>query len=248
MLIQRTTATAFRLAQLRQGHDRRALRRRERRHRAAAGVLPRYYQPDNAVLTSPGKFDPDRALALVAKYFGAIPKPTRALPKLYTDEPVQDGEREVTLRRVGNTQWLSARCITRFQARILMRWRFPPPSTRMTVSPAGRLYKALVETKKAAAVDDFVYTGHDPGFAMFLAQVPENESLDAARDAMLQTIEDVGEAAVHPSGNRPRPSQGAEGRSTRRSTIRNGSGSRSPSRSPPATGGCSSCNATAGAR
>ncbi len=67
-----------------------------------------YYQPDNAVLIIAGAFDPDRALALVAKYFGPLPKPSRVLPALYTDEPVQDGEREVTLRRVGNTQWLSA--------------------------------------------------------------------------------------------------------------------------------------------
>ena len=149
-----------------------------------------YYQPDNAVLTIAGAFDPDRALALVAKYFGPLPKPTRVLPKLYTDEPVQDGAREVTLRRVGNTQWLSAMYHTVPGAH--------PDATAisaavdaMTVSPGGRLYKALVETKKAAAVDDFVYNGFDPGFAMFLAQVPENESLDDARTTMLRTIEDA---------------------------------------------------------
>src|SRR6185503_17937419 len=132
----------------------------------------------------------DRALALVAKYFGPLPKPTRVLPKLYTDEPVQDGAREVTLRRVGNTQWLSAMYHTVPGAH--------PDAIAvsaavdaMTVSPGGRLYKALVETKKAAAVDDFVYNGFDPGFAMFLAQVPENESLDDARTTMLRTIEDA---------------------------------------------------------
>ena len=149
-----------------------------------------YYQPDNAVLTIAGAFDPDRALALVAKYFGPLPKPTRVLPKLYTDEPVQDGPREVTLRRVGNTQWLSAMYHTVPGAH--------PDAVAisaavdaMTISPAGRLYKALVETKKAAAVDDFVYNGFDPGFAMFLAQVPENESLDTARTTMLQVVENA---------------------------------------------------------
>jgi len=149
-----------------------------------------YYQPDNAVLTIAGAFDPERALALVAKYFGPLPKPSRVLPALYTDEPVQDGAREVTLRRVGNTQWLSAMYHTVPGAH--------PDAVAisaavdaMTVSPGGRLYKALVEAKKAAAVDDFVYTGFDPGFAMFLAQVPENESLDTARTTMLQVIEDV---------------------------------------------------------
>ncbi|MEP6997937.1 MAG: pitrilysin family protein [Betaproteobacteria bacterium] len=149
-----------------------------------------YYQPDNAVLTIAGAIDPDRALALVAKYFGPIPKPARVLPRLYTDEPVQDGAREVTLRRVGNTQWLSAMYHT-------VPGSHPDAVAisaavgAMTATPGGRLYEALVETRKAAAVDDFVYNGFDPGFAMFLAQVPENDSLDAARTTMLQVIEDV---------------------------------------------------------
>ena len=33
----------------------------------------RYYQPDNAVLTVAGRFDPEATLALIAKHFGAIP-------------------------------------------------------------------------------------------------------------------------------------------------------------------------------
>ena len=53
-----------------------------------------------------GKFDADTTLALIAKYFGPIPKPTRTLPPIYTHEPVQDGERAVTLRRAGNSQFL----------------------------------------------------------------------------------------------------------------------------------------------
>ena len=43
-----------------------------------------YYQPDNAVLVVAGKFDPDETLGWIAKIFGAIPKPARALPRLYT--------------------------------------------------------------------------------------------------------------------------------------------------------------------
>src|SRR5215813_3407599 len=64
----------------------------------------RYYQPDNAVLMIAGKFDEPKTLEMVKQYFGAIPKPARELPKLYTVEPTQDGERAVTVRRVGDTQ------------------------------------------------------------------------------------------------------------------------------------------------
>ena len=48
-----------------------------------------------------GKFEEAKALALVEKYLGSIPKPARKLDATYTEEPPQDGERTVTLRRVG---------------------------------------------------------------------------------------------------------------------------------------------------
>src|SRR5512134_4142251 len=38
-----------------------------------------WYQPDNAVLLIAGRFEEPRALELVAKHFGPIPKPSRAL-------------------------------------------------------------------------------------------------------------------------------------------------------------------------
>src|SRR5712691_5265398 len=62
----------------------------------------KYYQPDNAVLTIAGRFDDEKMLALVDKYFSPIPRPTRTLQKIYTIEPTQDGERTVTIRRTGD--------------------------------------------------------------------------------------------------------------------------------------------------
>lgn len=43
-----------------------------------------YYQPDNAVAQIAGKFDENKVLNLIGKYFGAIPKPARALPAAET--------------------------------------------------------------------------------------------------------------------------------------------------------------------
>src|SRR5262245_23762748 len=62
-----------------------------------------YYQPDNATLIVSGKFDPARVMGWIDHAFGRIAKPKRTLPRLYTIDPVQDGERSVTLRRVGGT-------------------------------------------------------------------------------------------------------------------------------------------------
>ncbi len=154
------------------------------------GFYRLYYQPDNAVLVVAGRFDPERTLGQIAKTFGPIPKPARKLPALYTLEPVQDGERTVTIRRVGGTQFVAALYHTVPGAH--------PDAVAlealgdvMTVEPAGRLYKALVETKKASAVEAWNFMLSDPGTIIFWAQVPVNDPLDAARDALLGNLENV---------------------------------------------------------
>jgi len=71
----------------------------------------KYYQPDNAMLVIAGRFDPEQALRLVERKFGGIPRPKREgqsrIWPTYTRDPAQDGERSVTLRRVGDVQALA---------------------------------------------------------------------------------------------------------------------------------------------
>ncbi|RPI85218.1 MAG: insulinase family protein, partial [Planctomycetaceae bacterium] len=57
----------------------------------------RFYQPDNALLIVAGKFAQDRALELVAKYFGGLESSPESRSTTYTEEPTQDGERRVRL-------------------------------------------------------------------------------------------------------------------------------------------------------
>ena len=154
-----------------------------------------YYQPDNAVLTIAGKFDPDRTLALIAKYFGPIPKPSRALPRIYTEEPVQDGERAATLRRVGNSKFLGMM----FHS---VRGAHPDYVATdvlgdvMTLAPSGRLYKTLVETRKASAVQSSNWPSLDPGTITFFAQIPDNEAIEPAKEAMLATFANVAKEPI----------------------------------------------------
>ena len=157
-----------------------------------------YYQPDNAVLVVAGKFDPDETLGWIAKDFGNIPRPARALPRLYTEEPVQDGERSVSLRRVGDTQLVGVLYHTLPGAH--------PDAIAvsalariMTIEPGGRLYTALVEAKKATAVQSFTPALHEPGFVAFFAQVPVADSLSGARDTMEATLEGVRKAPITPA-------------------------------------------------
>ncbi|HEY7902061.1 MAG TPA: pitrilysin family protein [Casimicrobiaceae bacterium] len=155
----------------------------------------KYYQPDNAVLVVAGKFDVERTLGLVARYFAPIPRPARVLPPQYTVEPVQDGERTVTLRRVGSERWVAAAFHTPAG---------PSPdgvamaalTEIMSIEPAGRLYKALVETHKAAGVDGYFFALHDPGFVLFEAQVPVDEATAAAREALVATLTGVRDTPI----------------------------------------------------
>ena len=157
-----------------------------------------YYQPDNAVLIVAGKFDPDATLELIARYFGPIPRPARKLPGFYTQEPVQDGERSVTVRRSGGAQFVGALFRTPPGAH--------PDSTAMTalgeimsVVPAGRLYQALVETRKASAVESWSLELRDPGNIIFWAQVSLGDSIDAARTALLDTLYALPQKPITPA-------------------------------------------------
>lgn len=150
----------------------------------------KYYQPDNSVLLVAGKFDEAKTLDLVKKYFGAIPKPERVLPPNYTIEPTQDGERQVTIRRVGDTQFVMAGYHVAPGSH--------PDNAALDVftqilsdTPSGRLYKNLVETKKASQVFGFGFSLKEPSFNIFAAELRKEDSMDAVRDAMLDTIENA---------------------------------------------------------
>ncbi len=150
----------------------------------------KYYEPDNSVLTIAGHVDEAKTLALVAKYFGSIPKPTRVLEKTWTEEPVQDGERTVTLRRVGD-------------AKVVMVGVHVPALASpdgplanvlgdvLTNSPSGRLYKALVDTKKAGFVYANATDTREPGMLMLTAQAPKTADLDELEKIFLGVIDDT---------------------------------------------------------
>ncbi len=150
----------------------------------------KYYEPDNAVLFVAGAFDESKALAHIAATLGAIPKPQRTLSQPYTLEPTQEGERSVILRRIGDEQYVMA--VYHMPAAL------HPDQAALDVlsqvlgaSPSGRLYKALVDGKKAVGASLSANHMHDPGFVFAYAQVKMDQSIDEARDLLLKTVESV---------------------------------------------------------
>ncbi len=158
----------------------------------------RHYQPDAAVLLVAGRFDEPKTLAAIQSLFGAIPKPERERPAIYTQEPVQDGERSVTLRRTGDV------------AEVLAGYHVPagshpdiaPLDVLMQVladSPSGRLYQALVETKKAARVGGSSYRLRDPGYWLVGADTRKEQSIEDAQRVMLDTLDSLAARPVTPA-------------------------------------------------
>jgi zinc protease len=155
----------------------------------------KYYQPDNAVLIVAGQFDPAKALAYAVQHFGSIPRPERKLELTYTEEPAQDGERNVMLRRVGKVPLLGMLyhvCSGAHPDFVAI----DALEHILTASPSGRLYKALVETRMAARVSGGAYSLHDPGVFNLTAEVAAGNDPADVLSRMTEIVESVGESGV----------------------------------------------------
>ena len=114
----------------------------------------KYYQPDNAVLTVAGKVDEPKVVALVNEYFGKIPRPTRTLTSDLHGGAGAGWRALTVVRRVGEIQAIFAA------------YHIPDGGNPDSAGPgsagaaswvkqsSGRLYKALVDNKKATQVFD----------------------------------------------------------------------------------------------
>jgi zinc protease len=163
----------------------------------------RYYQPDNSILVVAGKIDEQKTLKLIADKFGAIPKPVRALDRgnmlfpTYTEEPVQDGEREVTLRRVGDVQMAMAA----YHVPAVSHPDFPAVAVlahTLGTQPTGRLYKALVESRKASFAGAFAGQFREPGLLIGQVTLRKEQSLPDARATLIQTMEEAARSTPTP--------------------------------------------------
>ena len=152
------------------------------------GFYRTYYQPDNATLIVTGKFDGAKTLERIEQYFGGIAKPARALPQLYTLDPVQDASREVSVSRVGDSYIIGSLYHIAPGAHADANYS-ELVGFILGDTPNGRLHKALVDKKKVASVEGDSLALRDPGYLMFFANLNKNQSREDAKKIMLSVVE-----------------------------------------------------------
>ena len=155
----------------------------------------KYYRPDNTILIIAGAFKEADALTLVSKYFGALKNPDSALPKTYTEEPPQDGEREVILRRVGKV----AATGLLYHIPAGAHPDFAPIevlATALSLQPSGPLYKAVVEGKVGSDVSSMAFGWHDPGALEIGASALSGVTASKLRDLLVETIDKLAKDGV----------------------------------------------------
>jgi zinc protease len=174
-----------------------------------------FYHPNNTTAIIVGDFAENEALSLLRQHFGAYPATTAPIPEVYTDEPPQQGERRLVIRRAGEL------------AIVQMAWRAPAALGQMTVlsnadlaeraknAPddndiyplvllaqiltngiTSRLYQALVEKQLAVDVYANCDQHRDPGLFNIVATVAPDVDPAQAESAILAELENLANNGV----------------------------------------------------
>jgi zinc protease len=151
-----------------------------------------FYHPNNATVIVVGDFEESRALELVQRYFGAVPPSASPIPEVYTEEPKQQGERRLVVRRAGELPLVQVAFRTPAalgqetvlsNSELARRASAPPEvndiyalavlSALLANGVTSRLYQSLVETGLAVSVDARVDQFRDPGlFNVYATAAP----------------------------------------------------------------------------
>jgi zinc protease len=149
-----------------------------------------FYYPNNATAILVGDFERAGALALINKYFGSIAPSKEPIPQVYTEEPPQQGERRLVIRRAGelalvqiafHTPGVLGQMNVLSHDDLARRAMSPPEkndtyplvllAAAMSNGVTSRLYQALVEKELAVDVRAGADQHRDPGLFNVYATV-----------------------------------------------------------------------------
>jgi len=153
-----------------------------------------FYYPDNATLTIAGDFDAVEVLAAVKKEFGKLPKAPKPYPLMYTEEPPQEGQRRVIVKRAGSPMVGISHKIPE-----ALHEDIPALMILAVILADGktsRLHRALVDAGHATDVSTFCWQFKDPSlFQSYVSMTPSAAHKDV-EEIVVRAYDEVKQKGV----------------------------------------------------
>lgn len=159
-----------------------------------------FYWPNNATLIVVGDFDQQKALNVIAREFGKIPPSPKPFPKVYTQEPPQEGERRFVVQRGKDLP------------KVEIGWHVPEAKSNDTYPlevaaailgdekrQSSRLYKGLVESGLASDTYAYNYSMHDPGLFTVYASATADTALPKVEEKLIEEVDKLGSQPISDS-------------------------------------------------
>jgi zinc protease len=153
------------------------------------------YSPANAALVLVGDFDPDRALGLIRKAYGALPA-TRVLPRKVPAEPEQNEERRLVLRdKVASERLAEAYHVT--SAEQEDSYALDVLANVLFEGTGSRAVRRLVEERElVTGVSGSAFTPTFPGLFIVLATMRSGIRAETVERELERLIAEVQERGV----------------------------------------------------
>jgi zinc protease len=174
-----------------------------------------FYHPNNASVILVGDFEREQALNLINTHFGAYGVPAHPIPEVYTEEPPQQGERRLVIRRAGelalvqmafHTPGVLGQTNVLSNAQLAERAANPPAdndiyplvvlSVALSHGITSRLYQALVETELAVDAHSNADQHRDPGLFNVYATVSPGVEPRKVEETILEELRKVTEEGL----------------------------------------------------
>jgi zinc protease len=174
-----------------------------------------FYHPNNATVILVGDFERADALKLISEHFGAHSLQAAPIPEVYTEEPPQQGERRLVIRRAGelalvqvafHTPGVLGQMNVLSNAELARRAASPPAendiyplvvlSVAFSHGITSRLYQALVETELAVEANSNADQHRDPGLFNVYATVRPGIEPGKVEATILEELRKVAEEGL----------------------------------------------------
>jgi zinc protease len=174
-----------------------------------------FYHPNNATVILVGDFERSETLRLINEHFGAYQGSAEPIPEVYTEEPPQQGERRLVIRRAGelalvqiafHTPGVLGQTNVLSNEELAKRAANPPAendiyplvvlSVALSHGITSRLYQSLVETDLAVDASSNADQHRDPGLFTVYATARPGVEPKKVEETILDELRKVAEEGL----------------------------------------------------